>query len=291
MDYLERFARSGDLVGLFWRLRSPFRLGPGCWSIPRRVSASLIRCARSGGLGGPPHDGIAVGAAGVGRAPEVGVSHDELGRLAEEQAALRRVATLVARGVPPTEVFATVASEAGRLLGTDLAYLGRYERDETVTTVAGWSRDGDPPLVGTRYPIEEGTLSALVWRTGRPARVDSYADAPGRAAAVARQFGVRSSVGCPITVQGRLWGLTTVGSRRPEPLAGDTEARVAGFTELVATAIANTQARAELAASRARIVRSADQTRRRIERDLHDGVPQRLVALGPDLGAPPGARP
>ena len=211
------------------------------------------------------------------------MSHDELGRLADEQAALRRVATLVARGAPPAEVFATVVEEVGRLLGTDLATLGRYEPDGTVTTVARWSREGDPPPVGMRYPIEEGTLSALVWRTGRPARVDSYADVPGPLAAGARQFGIRSSVGCPITVQGRLWGLTAVGSRRPEPLAADTEARIAGFTELVAVAIANTQARAELAASRARIVKAADETRRRIQRDLHDGVQQRLVALGLEL--------
>jgi signal transduction histidine kinase len=182
-------------------------------------------------------------------------------------------------------VFATVVEEVGRLLGADLAHLGRVEPGETVTTVAGWSREGDPPLVGTRDPIEEGTLSAVVLRTGRPARIDSYADVPGPTAALARQLGVRSSVGCPITVQGRPWGLTAVGSRRPEPLAADTEARVAGFTELVATAIANTQARAELAASRTRIVQAADQTRRRIERELHDGVQQRLVALGLELRA------
>jgi signal transduction histidine kinase len=182
-------------------------------------------------------------------------------------------------------VFATVVEEVGRLLGADLAHLGRVEPGETVTTVAGWSREGDPPLVGTRDPIEEGTLSAVVLRTGRPARIDSYADVPGPTAALARQVGVRSSVGCPITVQGRPWGLTAVGSRRPEPLAADTEARVAGFTELVATAIANTQARAELAASRTRIVQAADQTRRRIERELHDGVQQRLVALGLELRA------
>jgi signal transduction histidine kinase len=185
--------------------------------------------------------------------------------------------------VPPAEVFAAVAEEAGRLLGTDLAYLGRFEPDETVIRVAGWSREGDPPPVGLRYPLGEGVLAALVWRTGRPARIDNYADVPDPGATLARQLGIRSSVGCPITVEGRLWGLTTLSSRRPEPLAADTEARVAGFTELAATAIANTQARAELAASRARIVQAADESRRRIQRDLHDGVQQRLVALGLDL--------
>jgi signal transduction histidine kinase len=212
------------------------------------------------------------------------VSRDQLGRLADEQAALRRVATLVARGVPPAEVFAAVAEEVGRLLGTDLAAMLRFELDETVTVVAGWSWEGGQLPVGTRYPIE-GTLSALMLRTGRPARIDRYADAAGRVAALARQLGIRSSVGCPITVEGRLWGAATVSSKRPEPLPADTEARVAGFTELAATAIANTQARAELAASRARIVQAADETRRRIERDLHDGLQQRLVSLELELRA------
>jgi signal transduction histidine kinase len=218
-------------------------------------------------------------------AGSLAASRGELGRLADEQAALRRVATLVARGVPAAEVFAAVAEEAGRLLGTDSAHLARYEHDGTATLVAGWSRDGDPPLVGTRYPIEEGTLSALMLRTGRPARIDNYTDAPGPIGARIRQLGIQSSVACPITVQGRPWGQTSVSSTRPEPLPAGTEARIADFTELAATAIANTQARAELAASRARIVAAADQTRRRIERDLHDGIQQRLVSLGLDLRA------
>jgi len=217
-------------------------------------------------------------------AGSLAASRVELGRLADEQAALRRVATLVARGVPPAEVFAAVAEEAGRLLGADAAHVGRYEPDGTVTVVAGWSREGDHLPIG-RYPIEEGTLSALMLRTGRPARIDSLPDAPGPITALIWQLGLRSSVGCPITVQGRLWGMTTVTSKRPEPLPADTEARIAEFTELAATAIANTQARAELAASTARIVTAADDTRRRIERDLHDGIQQRLVSLGLDLRA------
>jgi signal transduction histidine kinase len=212
-------------------------------------------------------------------------SRGELSRLANEQAALRRVATLVARGVPPAEVFAAVAEEVGRLLGTDAAHILRYEHDGTATLVAGWSREGDPLLVGTRYTIEEGTPSALMLRTGRPARTDSYAGAPRSVVARIRQLGIRSSVACPITVEGRLWGATAVSSKRPEPLPAGTEARIADFTELAATAIANTQAQAELAASRARIVRSADEARRRIERDLHDGIQQRLVSLALNLRA------
>jgi signal transduction histidine kinase len=212
-------------------------------------------------------------------------SRGELGRLADEQAALRRVATLVARGVPPAEVFAVVAEEVGRLLGSDAAHVLRFEHDGTATLVAVWSRDGDLLPVGTRYTIEEGTLSAAMLRTGRPARTDSHADHPGSIGARIRELGLRSSVACPITVEGRLWGATAASSRRPEPLPAGTEARIVDFTELAATAIANSQARAELAASRARIVRSADDARRRIERDLHDGIQQRLVSLALDLRA------
>jgi signal transduction histidine kinase len=219
------------------------------------------------------------------------MSRDQPGRLADEQAALRHVATLVARGVPAAEVFTAVAEEVGRLLGTDGAAITRYQADTTTTVVAGWSRDGAQLPIGSPRPIDRHSMSGLVLRTGRPARIDRYADRPGPTAASARQLGIRSAVSCPITVEGRLWGYIVVTSKRPEPLPADTEARLAGFTELVATAIANTQARADLAASRARIVKAADQTRRRIERDLHDGVQQRLVSLGLDLGAAQAAVP
>jgi PAS domain S-box-containing protein len=218
-------------------------------------------------------------------------SREALQQLADEQAALRRVATLVARRVSPVEVFATVAEEVGRLLGTDGAGIVHYEADKTTTVVASWSRAGDHMPIGSRFPIDRHSLSDLVLRTGRPARIDRYADVPGPVAAVVRQLGIHSAVSCPIRVEGRLWGILAVTSKRPEHLPADTEARLAGFTELVATAIANTQARADLAASRARIVQSADQTRRRIERDLHDGVQQRLVSLGLDLRAAQAAVP
>jgi signal transduction histidine kinase len=210
-------------------------------------------------------------------------NRDQLNRLLDEQAALRRVATLVARGVPPAEVFTAVAEEVGRVLGTDSAHISRYEPDETMSTVAAWSREGDNLLTRTHYPIEPQSMSDLVLRTGQPIRIDSFADAHGTIADMIREFGIRSAVGCPIMVEGRLWGHMSVTSKQPEPLPPDTETRVASFTELVATAIANSEARAELAASRARIVRSADETRRRIERDLHDGIQQRLVSLGLDL--------
>jgi signal transduction histidine kinase len=205
-------------------------------------------------------------------------SRAELARLAEEQAALRRVATLVARGTPPKEVFAAVTGVACRLLSVEYVALGRYERGAAFT-VAAWSGEFVPPA-GGRWTLGGKNVATLVFDTGRPARVDNYADASGPIGVAVREWGSRSAVGTPIIVEGRLWGVMIARSRPEQPLPTDTEARLASFTELVATAIANTESRAALAASRARIVAAADETRRRIERDLHDGIQQRLVSLG-----------
>jgi signal transduction histidine kinase len=210
-----------------------------------------------------------------------------LARLAEEQAALRRVATLVARGTLPEELFAAVTEEVGRLLGTHLAGMARYERDDTLTVLATWAAEGEHPLVPGPWPLEGGDLASTIWRTGRPVRIDDYHGVPGRIATFVRdELGIGSSVGSPIVVAGRLWGALFVHSKQThQPLPRDTESRLTGFTELVATAIANAETRAELMASRARIVAAADETRRRIERDLHDGTQQRLVSLGLELRA------
>jgi signal transduction histidine kinase len=211
-------------------------------------------------------------------------SRDELRRVAEEQAALRRVATLVAQASSPTDVFESVTREVGLLFGADLARMERYEPDGTVTGVAAWSRDADPQLaVGTRFPVTGTSIAALVRERSAPARVDSFADAPGPIAQEAREVGIRSSVGCPIVVEGRLWGVIAASSKGEAPFPADTEAKIAEFTELVGTAIANAESRAELSASRARVVAAGDEARRRIERDLHDGTQQRLVALGLEL--------
>jgi GAF domain-containing protein len=134
--------------------------------------------------------------------------------------------------------------------------------------------------VGARLTLEGDNVAAMVLRTGRTARMNSHEHAAGSAAAWIRDLGLRSGVGAPIIVEGRLWGSAIVGSSEMQPLPPDTEARLADFAELVATAIANAEARGELMASRARIVTAADEARRRIERDLHDGAQQRLVAAG-----------
>jgi signal transduction histidine kinase len=204
---------------------------------------------------------------------------ERLRRLAEEQAALRRVATLVARGVPPSVTFDAVTREVGLLSGADLARMERYEPDGTVTGVAGWSRHEEQLAVGTRFVLEGASIAALTRETGGPVRVDSFAEASGPIAEEARALGIRSSVGTPIFVAGRLWGVIAASSMSDVPFPAETESQMAEFTELVATAIANAENQEELRASRARIVAASDLTRRRIERDLHDGVQQRLVSL------------
>jgi signal transduction histidine kinase len=205
-------------------------------------------------------------------------SRDELSRLADEQAALRRVATLVARAFSPTEVFETVTREVGLLSGADLARMERYESDGTVTGMAGWSRDHNVELaVGERFALQGVSIAALVQQTGRPMRVDSFAHATGPIAREAQELGIQSSVGCPIVVGGRLWGVIAASSKDEAPFPAGTESQISEFTELVATAIANAESRAELIASRARVVAAADEARRHVVRDLHDGAQQRLV--------------
>jgi GAF domain-containing protein len=169
----------------------------------------------------------------------------EVATLADEQVALRRVATLVAEGVSPSEVFAAVARELGQLLGVDSTHLARYEPDGMVTSVGSWSPHGTNAPVGTHVPLDDTTVTGLVHKTGRPARLDGYGQGSGVVAEIIEALGVRSSAGAPITVDGQPWGVMVASSNRPEPLAADTEARIAAFTDLVATAISNTESRAE----------------------------------------------
>jgi PAS domain S-box-containing protein len=170
-----------------------------------------------------------------------------LARLAEEQAALRRVATLVASGTPQEELFAAVIQEVGRLLPVEYAFMERYEPDDMVVVVVGaWGEKG-PIYVGARGPLGGKNIVTSVFETARSARMDHFADASGPLGGVAHSMGVRSAVGTPIIVEGRLWGVVVAGSRREQPLAADTEARLASFTELLATAISNAESRAGLA--------------------------------------------
>jgi signal transduction histidine kinase len=201
----------------------------------------------------------------------------EVQRLAEEQAALRRVATLVANGSPQGEVLAAVAEEMGRLLRGAATATWRYEPDGTATVVAVWDEAGTLVPIGTRVTPAPDSVSGIVLRTARPARTDGDADVTDPTASRVRDARPGCTVGAPIVVDGQLWGVMLAAAGEPESLPAGTETHMDEFTKLVATAISNVQARSELAASRARIVAAADEERRRVVGDLHDGAQQRLV--------------
>jgi signal transduction histidine kinase len=213
--------------------------------------------------------------------PEPTPTAEHLAKVESEQAALRRIAALVARSAPSGEVFDAVVDEVRSLMGVDAAALARYEADDTATLLAV-SAEADARVAspGDKLSTEGHNVTALVSRTGRPARIDDYTKATGGPhVRQAREAGIQSMVGAP--VQGRervVWGLLGVYSMH-RPLPADTEARLADFAALVASAIANVQAWSELEASRVRIISAADEARRRVMRDLHDGAQQRIVAL------------
>jgi signal transduction histidine kinase len=187
----------------------------------------------------------------------------------------------VAHAATPDELFAAVTEEVGKQLQVDFARMARYGTDNSITFVAAWPMPDDAFPVGSNWKLEADSVTGKVWETGRPARVDNYRAVSGPLGQIARKLEMRAAVGAPIIVEGRIWGVMAVGMARRHP--ADAEERLAAFTDLLSTAIANAESRAELAASRARIVAAGDETRRRIERDLHDGTQQRLVSLAIEL--------
>jgi PAS domain S-box-containing protein len=204
-------------------------------------------------------------------------AREELQQLADEQAALREVATLVARGVEPQDVFEAVAEVTGRLIGAASVNLARFTADEHNLTISGWSKRGTHVSPGTRLPLAGESINAIVWQTQAPGRVDSYEGLPGPLAARLRELGIKSEVGAPVIVDGSLWGALYAGTDHPEPLPPGAEWRLASFAELIGTAVSNATAHSELIASRARIVATSDAARQRVTRDLHDGAQQRFV--------------
>ena len=254
---------------------------------PVRRTSAMAGALADGGLAAPMPE-TSPGEIGVLQstfntmAGSLEASRDKLRLVAEEQGALRRIATLVARGVAPSEVFSAVAAELGRLLGADHTHIVRFEPDNTAIVVGWWSHPDFPqilpPLDGT-WPIEEGTVSAAVRASARPARRTNFEGASDAIGAWVHSKDVCCVVGCPVNVEGRVWGAMLMHSMVNEPQAGVTEDRMREFVELVSTAIANAQGRSDLLASRARVVAAADESRRSIERRLHDGTQQRLVSL------------
>ena len=204
--------------------------------------------------------------------------------LADEQAALRRVATLVASGAPPSGLFEQVTEEVARLLGMPGASLMRYDGARTATVVGAWSEDDKPSLpVGSTIDLDGDTVVAKVLRSGKPQRVERYEDARGTLAEQLQRSGYRAAVAAPVTVAGDLWGALAAATRSDDPLPRNLETRLSDFADLVAQRLANADAHQQLAASRARIVEVGDAERRRLERNLHDGAQQRLVSLALDL--------
>jgi signal transduction histidine kinase len=234
--------------------------------------------------------------AGLARASAVEADRrrHEADLAARQQTALRRVATLVARNVPPSEVFSAVVAELATCLDVQNAALFRYEPDGTALLLAAADEPGLQKMpVGERFSLDGQSVAAAVLRTGRAARMDSHDYTAGSAAARIRALGLCSAVGAPIMAGSQVWGAAIAGSSRSDAFPPSAEQRVSDFADLITIAIANANARAELRASRARIVAAADETRRRIERDLHDGAQQRLVSLGLKLrlaeeSVPPG---
>ncbi|MFL6034857.1 MAG: PAS domain-containing protein [Gaiellaceae bacterium] len=200
-------------------------------------------------------------------------------RLAEEQAALRRVATLVAADIPPEQVFQNVTEEICRLLGIPSAVLERFESDKTATVVARYGERVRGFELGTSIELREGLASTAVLRTGLPARIESYAGVGGEIGGRVRGMGVECSVAVPIKVAGATWGALVVPFGADEPEPPHAERRLQAFAELVSLGLASAHARDELEASRLRIVQAGDAERRRLERNLHDGAQQRLVGL------------
>jgi signal transduction histidine kinase len=209
---------------------------------------------------------------------QVETSVAPLEALLAEQAALRRVATLVAGDPPAGRLFEAVCEEVGRVLGVESANITRFEDNGTQTAVGAWAAGGAPSFPpGENAPLDGETVSGKLFRTGRPQRVDDYSGVRGELVKRLRAMGIKSAVGAPVKVAGRTWGGIIASRGRPHAFPEGAENRLADFAELVTAALANVDAREQLAASRARIVEAGYEERRRLGRDLHDGAQQELV--------------
>jgi PAS domain S-box-containing protein len=216
---------------------------------------------------------------------ELRAAHSRLQSIAAEQTALRHVATLVAEGAKPSEVFDAVCEQTGLLFGATRVNLAHFTPDGYSLTMAGWSLHDTHIPAGTRLPLNGETVHRIVRRTGRPARIETYEGVDGELAALLRTLGICCDVGAPVFVDGEVWGALMAGSDGSVQFPADAEARLADVTNLIATAISNAESQSALASSRRRIVTAADETRRRIERNLHDGTQQQLVSLALELRA------
>jgi PAS domain S-box-containing protein len=291
--YLETFGLGPEAIGRSaWDLLPPEFVGQYLQRIRRArdTGETVTEC-----LPAPGEDGLTFWQSQYFRIPGTpgrlvgGVSfevtelvraREELRGRAEEQAALRRVATLVAREAPEGALFAAVSEEVGRLLGADTGTLVRFIGGDRAVVLGAWSRDGasDWPL-GAELPVDPRGVLAKLRDTRRPARIEDYGEVKGALAELIRSRGLRSAVAAPIVLDRHLWGAVVASTASAEPMPAPSEQRIGNFAELVSQALANNDARRELRASRARIVQAGDAERRRLGRDLHDGAQQRLISL------------
>ena len=198
----------------------------------------------------------------------------------DEHAALLEIAMLIAREAPAETVFEAVSEAAARRLGSDSGAVLRYVGDERAVVVGVWREGGRGLPVNAELDFDRRNSSAgRVRSTGRPARADSYEGQHGELPVLMRAIDVRSSVAAPVTVAGEVWGAVAVTSSRAEPLPAGSESRITDLAELAASAVAHEQALSRLEASRRRLVEEADEARRRLERELHEGTQQHLLAL------------
>ncbi|HEX7144181.1 MAG TPA: GAF domain-containing protein, partial [Gaiellaceae bacterium] len=293
------------LPGTVGELARAARLGSGCAG-PIVVNGTLWgkMCVFSragtvlpGGTEDRLHDFIELVATAIANyeaRADRAASEARAGELADEQAALRRVATLVAEGAAPTEVFDAVIAEVGQLLGAAQVGLARYENEHEISVLAIRGQSPEVLRAGVRLPLDGDSVNARILRTGRSARLNFAEDGNGSIAEVLRRDNVNATVGAPIVVDGAVWGMVGASWRGHDQPPADAEERLAQFAELLDTAIANADSRDQLMTSRARVIAAADESRRRIERDLHDGAQQRLITLTAalrraDAKLPPGA--
>jgi signal transduction histidine kinase len=204
--------------------------------------------------------------------------------LTAEQAALRRIATLVASEAASKRVFEQVTVEAAQTLGASAASLARFDPDNTVTFIGAWSQSGTLAFpVGSSMSLDGAGVLSAVRETGEPQWIHRYDDLAGPVIDRMTSFGYGSATAAPIKLGGEVWGALVAAAARSAPLPDGAERRLADFAELVAQALANADAYQKLADSRARIVEATDSERRRLERNLHDGAQQRLVLLALQL--------
>ena len=146
------------------------------------------------------------------------------------------------------------------MVGVDFAFVSRFDPDAEATLVGAWAKTGDFTIpVGTRLEMGGDNVHARILQTRQPVRIDGYSHASGAAGELARSRGFDSGIGVPIEVAGRLWGVMGVAATRIDAYPPHTMARLAGFTELVGTAVANAEAQAQLATSLAELHRLAEE--------------------------------